>query len=188
MMPAARRREQGGVTVVVALLLLGLMMVWALAMSKTSLQEVMLTGAMKQGLEVRNTADGGLEWAMTHMQPDPTGLRVTADGAGDMLRTMMRTLQSDPELQGAPLTLMAQAGTPMMDTFRTGTARTFDVELIRMGKLKMALTSVGQVAETLHPDFWSVRAKAQLRYTEGGPTFRHTRELWLSTPAAGTVQ
>lgn len=182
-----RTRERGGVTIVVALLLLALMMVWALAMSRTSMQEVMITGAMKQGLEVRNVADGGLEWAMTHMQPDPTGLRATGDGAGDMLKQMMLNLQSDPELQGSPLTLVAQANTPMVDTFRTGAARTFDVELIRMGKLKMALTSVGQVADTLHPDFWSVRSKAQLKY-DNGPTFRHTRELWLSTPAAGTVQ
>lgn len=170
-MQRSLRREAGGITIIVALMLLSLLTVVAFGLSRGSFREVITAGTVRQGQEVRNLADSGLEWGVYWVTPE-----VNQDGgvAATNLVKVLNELSAKTELQG-----LERAVTPAGSMTKTadGVTREFGLTVVRMGQLPVPNTS-----ETLaKPDLWSVRANAQLKYANG-ITFNHRRESWILAP------
>jgi len=187
--------ETGGITILVALMLLVLLTVAAVGMSRNSLRQIVIASTVRQGAEVMNTADAGLEWTMFWMyRPNAISGAPTASATG--LVDILNKLQTDPTLAGKPQFLGAPpaapstapwtpwpAGSEVIYTNANGATRQFGLQLTQMGQVKPPGFSVQNVA--FYPLAWSVRSDAQVSYP-GGLTFQHSREMWATTPV-GTI-
>lgn len=180
-MPIRRRSlkdsETGGITILVALMLLVLLTVAAVGMSRNSLRQIVIASTVRQGAEVMNTADAGLEWTMFWMYP-PNAISGSPSASASALLAIMSTLQTDPTLAGKTQPLSA-AGSEMIYTNTNGATRQFGLQVTQMGQVKPPGFSVQNVA--FYPLAWSVRSDAQVSYP-GGLTFQHSREMWATTP------
>lgn len=161
----------------VALMLLVLITVAAVGMSRNSLRQIVIAGTVRQGAEVMNTADAGLEWTMFWMYP-PNAVSGSPSASASALIAILNTLQTDPTLAGKPQVLSA-AGSEMIYTNTNGATRQFGLQVTQMGQVKPPGFSVQNVA--FYPLAWSVRSDAQVNYP-GGLTFQHSREMWATTP------
>jgi PilX N-terminal len=187
--PALSNPQTGGITIVVALMLLVLLTVSGIALSRNSLREVIISGTTRQGTEVRNVADSGIEWACYWLTPDPTGLtKATPDAAALAFATPVKTLSKELERSGEA---MAVAATGVMTRSESdGATRAFDLSLIRMGKQQLDLTGgapstgAGGMSQAIPPemlpDIWSVRSTGTLSISS--LTFQHIREGWVTAP------
>lgn len=188
-----RGHETGGVAIVVVLMLLVLLTISAIAMSRNALRESIVLGFMRQGSDVRNVADSGLEWSLYWMDERMTDNRPQPDEGAKALRALALKLTNDVGLQGTPHTL--PAADDMIQNKDGIPERRFDFSVIRMGKFTPAYTSMAPQGVTegltgysaIFPDLWSVRANGSLKYPNGGPTFRHSREVWSTQPPRGAV-
>lgn len=176
-------KEQGGVTIMVALFLLVLLTISAMAMSKNALREVIISGTTRQGADVRNIADTGLEWSMCWMTE--SGRPAPAAGSdADALRQLVIPLAADATRQGLPQSFTRSLGGEMTISQTGGVNRWFDLEITNMGSLKLLGSAsnpplqMGQFdAATLQ--LWSVRSNASADYG-GGQVFNHSREAWFT--------
>ncbi len=188
-----RRNEAGGVAIVVVLMLLVLLTISAIAMSRNALRESIVLGFMRQGSDVRNVADSGLEWSLYWMDERMIDNRPQPEAGAKALRDLALKLSNDVSLQGTPHPLPAKAD--MVQNAGGTPERQFDFSVIRMGKFTPAYTSMAPQGVTegltgysaIFPDLWSVRANGSLVYPHGGPTFRHSREVWSTQPPRGAV-
>ena len=169
--------ESGGITMLVALMLLVLITVAAVGMSRNSLRQIVIVSTVRQGAEVMNTADAGLEWTMFWMYP-PNAISGAPTASATALLDIMNKLQTDPTLAGKPQPL-APTGSEMIYTNSNGVKRQFGLQVTQMGQVKPPGFSVQNTA--FYPLAWSVRSDAQVIYP-AGPTFQHSREMWATTP------
>ncbi len=180
-----RHYEEGGITILVSLMLLVLLTISALAMSKNALREVIISGTTRQGADVRNVADSGLEWSMHWMADDLTNTRPAATGAALALRDLALTTARDATLQGVAQLLPA-AGNPtgeMVLFTSPELTRRFRLSLTTMGELELMGTqkNAQQVLDAYNPatlQLWSIRSDAEVIYPN--QTFLHRREAWFT--------
>lgn len=181
--------QAGGITIVVALMLLVLLTVSAVAISRNSLREIIISGISRQGTEVRNVADSGIEWSCFWLTPDPPGQpKATPDAAALAFGTQVKILSASLDRSGEALPIAATG--VMTRTEGDGATRAFDLSLIRMGKQQLDLTggapSTGAGGMTqaippeMLPDIWSVRSTGTLSVSS--VTFQHIREAWVTAP------
>lgn len=171
--------EAGGITILVTLMLLVLLTVASLAMSKNALREMIVSGTTRQGAEVRALADSGLEYSVYWMIQERENRPVVdplATTGYEGLIAQMDKLRNQPELGGSYYLVGTTAGMTVTPT--PGKTGTFDLWMLRMGKLPIVLTS--QIDERLKPDLWAIRSNAVLDYG-GAMQFQHSRETWVST-------
>jgi hypothetical protein len=195
------RAETGAITIMVALTLLVFLTLVAVAMSRSSLREVVTSGTTRQASQARNDADSGIEW--TIFWQDYLNAPV-ASGTAQSLGTLTLKLLQDDTLCGVPYNPLnlavynpASPPSPPADLQLgaiPGTTQGFTIGLTRMGKLP--ITDMSQSAGTggfspaqgtevkQAPDLWAVRSDAQLLVGSGlGATlFRQSKEAWISTP------
>jgi hypothetical protein len=88
----------------------------------------------------------------------------------------MDKLRSQPELGGRYYAITSDGSMTYAPT--PGKTGSFDLQILRMGKLPIVLTS--QIDERLKPDLWAIRSDANLTYS-GGLDFQNSREMWVST-------
>lgn len=188
--------QAGGITILVVMMLLALLTIAAVGMSRNSLREVIITGTVRQGTEVRNAADNGVEWSCYWLTPDTAGLtKATPDAAAKDFGAFVKELSGSMALSGEKRSLDP---TGVMERTETtdGATRSFSLGLIRMGKQQLDLTggppSSGAAGMTqaippeLLPDIWSVRSIGTLEYGGVvGATFQHIREAWVTAPPQG---
>lgn len=194
--------ETGGITILVALILLVLLTVAAVGMSRNSFREIVNSGTVRQGSQVRNVADAGIEWSIYWL--DIQNSIAAADTALQM-RTLKQTLLQDDTLAGFAYDVNTQAlytGPPSVSSLQADntypvvndTSLGYSIALTRMGKLPITDISQGvtqgsftpaQGSESkLAPDLWAVRSDGQLQVGSGAfaPGFIHSKEAWISTP------
>jgi Tfp pilus assembly protein PilX len=171
--------EAGGITIVVVLMLLVLLTVAAVAMSKNALREMIVSGTSRQGSEVRGLADSGLEysiyWMIQERENRPAVNAAVTTGYQGLINDMDK-LRNQPELGGRYYLVGTSADMTVTPT--TGKTGTFDLWMLRMGKLPIVLSS--QVDERLKPDLWAIRSNGVFDYG-GAMQFQHSRETWVST-------
>jgi hypothetical protein len=171
--------ETGGITIVVVLMLLVLLTVASVAMSKNALREMITSGVSRQGAEVRTMADTGLEysiyWMIQERENRPAVDPTATTGYQGLIATM-DTLRNQPELGGRYYKV--GSSTDMKVNPATGKYGSFELQMLRMGKLPIILTS--QIDERLKPDLWAIRSNALVDYG-GALQFQHSREIWVST-------
>ncbi len=171
--------EAGGVMILVTLMLLVLLTVAAVALSRNALRELIVSGSSRQGTETREIADSGLDytiyWMIQERENRPTVDPAATTGYAGLIAAMDK-LRNQPELGGRYYTI----NTDSSMTFKPASGKTgsFNLALLRMGKLPIVLTS--QIDERLKPDLWAVRSNATLSYS-GGMAFNNSREIWVST-------
>ena len=186
--------QAGAITIMVALFLLVLLTIAALAMSHNSLREVIISGTVRQGTEVRNVADTGLEWSCYWLTPDSSGLTKAApDDAAIAFLSKVKELSGDMELSGEAKSVAATG--VMTRTEDDGATRSYDLSVMRMGKQQLDLTggapSTGAggmtqaVPTELLPDIWSIRSTGTLSYGVISANFEHIREAWVTAPPQG---
>jgi len=185
--------QGGGVTILVALTLLVLLTLSALSMSRNSLQDVMSSGTVRQGTEVRNVADSGLDWSCYWLTPTTAGITKGNPEAGAIaFGAVVKTLSGDMELSGEERVVPTTGGV-MSHAESDGATRAFSLEVIRMGKRQVEMsggapsTGAGTVSRAIPlemlPDIWSVRSIGTLAYGGlAGMTFQHIREAWVTAP------
>jgi hypothetical protein len=174
-----RRAEAGGITILVVLSLLTLLTVAAMGMSRNSLRDMMIVGTSRQAANVRQAADAGLDFAVLWANPT----NVPSETAALDYQSVARTLLQSQELQGEYKDVAS--GKPTADTTLTDTTtykQAFNLQLLRLGKLPAAKTSVPD--ERLYNDLWVVRSSGVV--TVGTTQFQHDKEMWLSTPVQAT--
>lgn len=184
--------QTGAITILVALFLLVLLTIAALAMSHNALREVIISGTVRQGTEVRNVADNGLEWSCYWLTPDSSGLtKATPDAGAKAFGDVVRELSSNPEYSGV-IKPVSATGAVMTRSEADGATRKFSLGVILMGKQQLDLTggapSTGAggmttaVPTQLLPDIWSIRSTGTLSYGVTGADFQHIREAWVTAP------
>jgi len=198
-----RRSEAGGITIVVALMLLVLLTVAAIAMSRNSLREIVTSGFTRQGAMARNVADSGIEWGVYWIDLDNSA---TAASTSLKMANLSDGLLKDTTLSGKArdvATFVPGVSNPN-DVYSPGTALLADLTLptpagvtagftlgmTNMGKLPITMMSQGAGSNSFTPasgsenknapDLWAIRSDAQV--IQGGMTFIHAREAWISTP------
>ncbi len=199
-----RHSEAGGITIVVALMLLVLLTVAAVAMSRNSLREIVTSGFTRQGAMARNLADSGIEWGIYWIDLDnsttasSTALKMAnlADGLLDdelLLSGKPRDISTFVAGTSSASDVYTPGGSLVADlTLPTpaGVTAGYTLGLTRMGKLPVVMTSQGSGTNAFSPssgsenknapDLWAIRGDAQV--IQGGITFIHAREAWVSTP------
>jgi hypothetical protein len=200
------RSETGGTTIMVSLMLLVLLTIAAIGMSRNSFREAVISGTSRQGSQVRNTGDSGIEWSIFWMDPTNTTSPTPTASALKNLKTqlLLNANQSgvpyDPNTGGVyntvnPPSPPADLALPSV-TSSTGTVTQlgYTIALTRMGKLPV--TDMSQTADASGfrpaaggeirqaPDLWAVRSDARVTVGVGtfAPTFIHAKEAWISTP------
>jgi len=174
--------ESGGVTILTTLFLLVLLTITAMAMSKNSLREVMISGTSRQAADVRNLADGGLEWSIYWMADDQSGAR-PQPGSGTAayaLRALKSEIIANPSLQGVPRTL---ATSQEMVVSTTDFNRSFNLAVTDMGPLELEVTGKSPTANMGVPSasalqLWAVKSTGQASYST--LAFQHSREAWFT--------
>lgn len=179
----ARNSEFGGITIIVTLMLLVLLTVVALGMSKNALREVMISGTQRHGVEVRNVADSGVEWAI-HWLNEPDRSSRNPDAGATALITAMNQLTASVELAGETRTVPAQSGSAMISTAGVGT-KSYNLVISRMGELEMPMVSQTPGVVVQNPLLWSFRADATLDF--GPMALQHSRESWVIAPPPGSA-
>jgi len=186
-----RNAQAGGITILVVLMLLVLLTITVFGLSKNAIRENIIAGTARQGLEVRNVADAGLEWGVFWLDPSNTA---TSSNPGALaLQSEANTLLVDTTLAGAYQALPGSAKSDMVLQDVSGTdTQYFDMNLMSMGKLPVVMVSQNVIATNspsavLYPDLWSERANAH--YVQGGAVdFVHSKETWISTAARAVNQ
>ena len=186
-----RNPEAGGITILVTLLLLVLLTISALAMSKNALREVIITGTSRQGSQVRNLADTGLEWSIFWLMDDPTGTRpaVAADSGASALRTLKGQLVTSQQTGIMSPAIKDTGAVKDMTLTPDGVNPTqrFELFLTFMGnpplKYTGAIANASSIAAASPAtvQLWSVRSDGYIDYS-GGTTFLHKREAWFTVP------
>ncbi|WP_372342200.1 hypothetical protein [Geothrix sp. PMB-07] len=172
--------------------MLVLLTVSGVSLARNSLREIIISGTSRQGTEVRNVADNGLEWSCYWLTPDTTGLAKAApDTAASAFRTQVKTLSASMDRSGEVLPISAVG--VMTHSGSDGATRAFNLSLIRMGKQQLDLTGgapstgAGGISQTippeLLPDIWSIRSTGTLSVSS--VTFQHIREAWVTAPPQG---
>lgn len=195
-----RPSEAGGITIVVALMLLVLLTVAAVAMSRNSLRDIVTSGFTRQGAMARNVADSGIEWGIYWIDLENattatfTALRMGNLANGLLNNTALSGVAKDVTSPNpnAPLDY-TPGGTPPADLMLpppAGVTEGFTLGLTAMGKLPITMMSQGSGTNAFTPaagtenknapDLWAIRSDAQV--SQGGMTFVHAREAWISTP------
>lgn len=198
-----RSAEAGGITIVVALMLLVLLTVAAVAMSRNSLRDIVTSGFTRQGAMARNVADSGIEWSIYWIEQENSA---TAGVTALKMANLSDGLLNDTTLSGrardvtsfVPGTsssndLYTPGGTPPADLMLpsvAGVTEGFTLGMTNMGKLPITMMSQGSGTNAFTPaagtenknapDLWAIRSDAQV--SQGGMTFVHAREAWISTP------
>lgn len=180
-------QEQGGITILVALLLLVLLTVTAISMSKNALREAIISGTVREGTEVRNLADDGIEWSCYWLTPSASA---APDTAAQAFLTQVKTLSANNELSGTVLSVAAQGA--MTSTDSDGITRKFNLDIIRMGKQQVDMlggapsTGAGGMTRAVPlemlPDIWSIRSTGILDHGVASMAFQHAREAWITAP------
>ena len=199
-MLASRHRDlaqpqAGAITIIVALMLLVLLTVASMAMSRNSLREIVTSGFSRQGAMARNVADSGIEWSIHWIDLANSN---AATGTAAKLGAEKTALLLDDTLSGVAKDIITGANYASGGTLQTaltlpgptGVTQGFTIGLTRMGKLPIANMSQGSGPGAftpasggplkLAPDLWAIRSGAQVQ--QGGITFIHAKEAWLSTP------
>ena len=195
--------QAGAITIIVALMLLVLLTVASMAMSRNSLREIVTSGFSRQGAMARNVADSGIEWSI-HWIDLANSNSPTATDSAARLGAEKSILLLDDTLAGVAKDIITGANYSPGGTLQTdltlpsptpgpnGVLLTqgFTIGLTRMGKLPIANMSQGSGPGAftpasggplkLAPDLWAIRSDAQVQ--QGGVTFIHAKEAWLSTP------
>ena len=198
--PSPRSNVQAGaITIMVALMMLVLLTIAALGMSRNAFRDIVNSGFSRQGAMADNVAESGLDWSVYWLDPanPPSGANPSAVN----LINLQNTLLKDDTLEGVPKAISdPSGGTPYVPggsapadlswTNPTGVTEGYTVGLTRMGKLPVTGMSQGSGAGAFTPaagnqnlqapDLWAVRADAQV--VQGGVTFIHGKEAWISTP------
>jgi hypothetical protein len=164
-------------------MLLVLLTISAVGMSRNSLREVIITGTQRQGVEVRNVADSGVEWSI-HWLNEPNRNGRGPDPGAKALIGVFNELTSSADLLGETRTVSAVSGSPMTSAVSGGT-RSYTIQVIRMGELEMPMVSQAPGVVIQNPLLWSLRSDATLDYS--GMTFQHSRESWVAAPPPGAV-
>jgi len=178
-------RERGGITILVALLLLVLLTISAMAMSKNSLREVIISGTSRQGSEVRNIADTGLDWSICWIA-DSSRAAPPSGSDAEALRTLTTSLATDGVRQGVTQYLTRPLGGEMTIAQADGVNKSFDLAITTMGEIRPQGSQVDgkQPPGAFSPaslQLWSVRADAKVDYS-GVQEFSHRRESWFTLP------
>lgn len=184
MIPFSGHPERGGVTILVTLMLLVLMTIVALGMAKNSFREIVISGTSRQGADVRNLADTGLEWSIHWLADDFTNTRpAAASGSGaEALRTLQTTIYQDATLRGVPQNL-ATTG-EMTVSSGGGITRRFQLTLTYMGQLSLLGTGANPqhnfgTTSASKLQLMSIRSEGHATYGTS-PDFTHRREAWVS--------
>lgn len=171
--------EAGGITILVTFMLLVLLTVAAVALSRNALRELIVAGTSRQGTEAREIADSGLDyttyWMIQEKENRPTVDPNATSGYQGLIAAMDK-LRSETGLGGHYYAITTDGSM----TFNPAPGKTgsFNLQILRMGKLPIVLTT--QIDERLKPDLWAIRSDANLTYT-GGLNFQNSREMWVST-------
>jgi hypothetical protein len=192
-----RPAQAGGITILVALMMLVLLTISAVGMSRNSFREVVSSGLSRQGAMARDLADSGIEWSMYWIAP--TNAPNAPAGPALQLATEMKTLLANDSLSGVSYDITTGAlyspGGALQPAMEVpgpaGVTEGFTLGLTRMGKLPVmgmsqgsgqgAYTPAAGSVLSLAPDLWAIRSDAQVQ--QGGVTFIHAKEGWVSTPA-----
>ena len=201
--PRKHPSQAGGITILVALMLLVFLTIVAVGMSRNSFREVVNSGTSRQGAQVRNVADSGVEWGIFWMDIANSGAAVTGSTA-QSLTQLKSALLGDPSYSGRPYD--ASSATPtaydVTDTHAlpadlsfpviNGMTPGYSIALTRMGKLPITDTSQGSGSgayapaqgneNKTAPDLWAIRSDGQLSSGLLGNTFIHSKEAWITTP------
>ncbi len=184
-----RAQEHGGITIMVALMLLVLLTVTAMSMSKNSLREIMVTGTMRQAVEVKSQADTGLDWSLYWIA---SGTGVPAPTTGQpgatrfvLLRDKLQEFK-DKDYQKGRWYFVDTTAQKYQDLYNSyiSIERWNDLDVMYMGKIDMDPTAQNQEARIvtqIQPDIFCVRARATAKFPNG-LTFKHTREVWTTIP------
>lgn len=173
-----RQRQEGAITIIVVLMLLVLLMVAAFGMSRDALRELKITSSSRQGAEVFNEADTGINWSVFWMDPRNQALGSASVG-GQALSTEMDYLTTNPDQLGKPVNLAASG--EMVNTISADKSAQFNIDLTQMGRLPSTGISQNVNAALVSPLVWSVRSNASVTYA-GSATYQHSREAWVTTP------
>lgn len=181
---APTSRELGGITILVCLFMLVLLTISAMAMSKNALREVIISGTTRQGADVRNIADTGLEWSICYMPDNDQRPAPVAGTDAAAFRDLMHTIGWDPNLQGVPQDFVRPLGGEMTIPSAAGVTKNFNLVLTTMGNIEMLGTQkdATKTLDAYNPatlQLWSLRSNAQADYS-GGQTYIHSREAWLT--------
>ncbi|MGA2082287.1 MAG: hypothetical protein ABSH53_16995 [Holophaga sp.] len=195
-----RPGQEGGVTILIALMMLVLLTIAAVGMSRNSFRNIVTSGFSRQGAEARNTADSGLEWAVFWMSQQNAP---AATGNAQQLNSTQNLLLANIALSGQSTDIITQGAyqpggalqAGMTLPTPAGTTAGYTLGMTRMGK--MPLTNFSQAGggtggglynpgsgvqgqASPAPDIWAVRSDAQVQ--QGGVTFTHGVEAWITTP------
>ena len=176
----SRRRQEGAITIIVVLMLLVLLMVAAFGMSRDALRELKTTASSRQGAEVFNEADTGINWSVFWMYPPNQALGSVSAG-GQALSGKMSYLTSNPDQLGKTYNVAATGD--MIYAPSSNKSSQFSVDLTQMGRLPTSGISQNVNAALISPLVWSVRSNASVTYA-GSATFQHSREAWITTPVS----
>lgn len=184
-----RQRQQGAITIIVVLMLLVLLMVAAFGMSRDALRELGITGTSRQGAEVFNEADTGINWSVYWMFSGNQALSGSTQGGKDMT-ALMAHLQ-DPSLLGQTKDATYPGGfvvNPSGEMITTSGAKTsqFSINLTQMGRMYPNGTSQNLNMVAIAPLVWNLRSNGSVAYT-GAATFTHDREAWVTTPVSRSI-
>lgn len=173
-----REGEEGAITIIVVLMLLVLLMVAAFGMSRDALRELKITGSSRQGAEVFNEADTGINWSVFWMYSGNQGLGSASAGA-KAFGTAMQNLAINPDLLGKPVNIPATAD--MISMPSSNKTAQFNIDFTQMNHLPVSGISQNVNALAVSPLVWSVRSNASVTYA-GAATYQHSREAWVTTP------
>lgn len=190
--------QRGGITILVSLMLLVFLTITALAMSRNSFREIVVSGTVRQGAMVRNVADSGIEFGILWMQP--SSRRQAASGSSAETLQNLATSLVAGQSYGTPFNLdgsdylSINTATPPADLqVPAASGNGFNLALTAMGK--MPLTNQSQTAGSSSsgytpaagsmalaaPDLWAIRSDGVIN-AGGVMTFSHSKEAWISSP------
>lgn len=175
-----RKGEEGAITIIVVLMLLVLLMVAAFGMSRDALRELKITGSSRQGAEVFNEADTGINWSVFWMYT-PNQALGSASAGSQALAAKMNFLTANPDQLGKPVNVAATSD--MITTPSSNKTAQFNIDLTQMGRLPFSGISQNVNAALISPLVWSVRSNASVTYA-GSATYQHSREAWVTTPVS----
>jgi hypothetical protein len=192
-----RSAQTGGITILVALMMLVLLTLAAVGLSRNSFREVVTSGFSRQGAMARNVADSGLEWCLYWFNPNNLP---TATGNAANLVAEKTTVDKNPLLAGVSKDIISGANYTPGGTLQagmelpapTGVTQGYTMGITFMGNPDIAWQSNGAgqgayapaaptPASAISPAMWAVRADAQV--IQGGVTFIHGREAWITVPS-----
>lgn len=181
----SRQAETGGVTILVALMLLALLTVTVIGMSRGAMRETMVLAASRQAADIREVADTGIEWSIMWLDPKSWPSEYEkGEGVCNPLVWEAMKFVNDPSLGGKVHDVSSSATAKMLLPSRTGEPsgidRTFGLQVSYMGRLP--ITDTSQMDPRLFPLLWMLRSRGTISLPDGGMTFKHDREAWVSTP------